>query len=162
MHGKRHRPGGITEKSDLYLADLARDLKKILAKGQHKFARHTLRMTRWELDEIAGSCVGFADDLHTDIGIWKSLENYNREYFDTPLPLILRPNQPIKNEKLNEDRTRHLLLGLFHEIPPGFILSPTHPDLLLLSKTITDFLPDRFADMPKESGIKKFLEQPNE
>ncbi|MFQ5630624.1 MAG: DUF3843 family protein [bacterium] len=162
MHFHQHRPGGVTQKSDLYLADLARDLKKTLAKSQQKFARPSLRMTRWELDEISAACVEFAEDLHNDIGIWKSLENYNREFFNTPLPLILRPGESMNNEFLNENRTRHLLLGLFQELRPGFILSPTHPDLLLLSKTIADFLANRFADIQKGSGIKKFLEQPNE
>ena len=62
---------------------------------------------------------------------------------------------------MNPHRIRHLLWVLYSELQPDFILSPAHQDLYRLAERITYFLKDRFAKIPRSSGVKKFLTQPN-
>jgi hypothetical protein len=50
-----------------------------------------LKLPLQAYDQVAGFLVELAEDLHNDIGIWRSYEQYNREYFGTPLPLHLAP-----------------------------------------------------------------------
>jgi hypothetical protein len=105
--------------------------------------------------------VEFMEDAHNDIGIWKSLEQYHLEFFNTPLPLFLQPNEEIVPQRLNEHRLRHLLWVLCHELKPGLTLAPTHQDLHRLAAQVSDFLTRRFAKVPRGSGVKQFLSQPN-
>ena len=42
------------------------------------------------------------------------------------------------------------------------ILSPNHVDLEILSENISIFLKNVFKKVPKDSGLKKFLSQPND
>jgi hypothetical protein len=39
--------------------------------------------------------VEFAEDIHAGIGLWQALENYQSEFFGTPLPLFLEVGEPL-------------------------------------------------------------------
>jgi hypothetical protein len=110
---------------------------------------------------LATVLVEFAEDINNDIGIWNSLERYNVEFFGTPLPFILRPNEDMGQDGVNQYRSQHLLWVLYSELNPQLILSPTHRDLKQLAETVSGFLKSRFAKIPRGSSVKKFLSQPN-
>jgi hypothetical protein len=114
------------------------------------------------MTDLAGVLVEFWEDIHNDIGLWKALEQYQIEFFNTPLPLFLRPNEEVDPQNLNEYRIRYLLWGLYPELEPDLILAPTHQDLHQLAGQIADFLTKRFAKVPQGSGIKQFLAEPNQ
>lgn len=136
-------------------------MKSMLARVQKTLEYRTLELTHAKLDELAGVLVEFAEDVHNDIGIWDSLERYNIEFFGTPLPFVLQPNERLGQKPLNENRLQHLMWVLYSELYPELILSPTHRDLKQLSKAASDFLGERFARIPRDSGVKMFLAQPN-
>jgi hypothetical protein len=161
MEFQLHRPQGYTGAGDQYLPRIVRDLKRFLTGAQDKLAYDTLHLPAKELGGLAGVLVEFAEDIHNDIGLWKSLEQYQLEFFDTPLPLWFRPNEEIDTQRLNEYRLRHLLWLLYPELKPDLILAPTHQDLRWLAAQIADFLARQFAKVPRGSGIKQFLSQPN-
>lgn len=161
MQFQLHRPQGYTGAGDRHLPRIVRDLKRFLTGAQDKLAYNTLHLPAKELGDLGGVLVEFAEDIHNDIGLWKSLEQYQLEFFDTPLPLCLRPNEEIDTQRLNEYRLRHLLWVLYPELKPDLILAPTHQDLRWLAAQIADFLAKQFAKVPRGSGIKQFLSQPN-
>ena len=47
------------------------------------------------LDELAVVLVEFAEDIHAGIGLWQALENYQSEFFGTPLPLFLEVGEQL-------------------------------------------------------------------
>lgn len=157
MNFSAHRPPDYTGPEEQYLPKLSRDLTRRLVSAQEELAYDTLRLPRAELRKLALVLVEFAEDLHHDLGLWKSLEQYHRIFFGTPLPL----NEPIDPSRLYENRVCHLLWVLYAEINPDLILAPRHQDLRRLARIITDFLPERFAKISPESGLKQFLAQPN-
>jgi hypothetical protein len=122
----------------------------------------TLRLSSAMLEELATVLVEFAEDVHNDIGIWRSLEEYNLDFFGTSLPLIPEVNEGIRQKGISQYRVRHLLWVLYSELIPELILSPSHQDLCLLGSKVADSLEKRFADIPQGSGVKAFLSQPNE
>jgi hypothetical protein len=158
---KLHRPPGYIAKEDKYLPQLANELERVLAETQQSLRFDTLRLPNSKLDELAAVLVEFAEDIHNDIGIWKSLERYNTEFFGTPLPFVIAPKGDTGQEALNECRIQHLLWVLYSELNPQLILSPTHHDLKQLAESISVFLKSRFAKIPRDSSVKKFLSQPN-
>ena len=160
MEFNEHRPKGYVRKGDRYLPQLIVDLQKVLKKAQDSLTYDTLCLPDEELAELASVLVEFAEDIHNDIGIWKSLERYNTEYFGTPLPFV-DINQDSEQNSIDERRIQHLLWVLYSELNPELILSPTHRDLKQLSKIAADFLKNRFARIPKGSSVKLFLSQPN-
>ncbi len=161
MNSQGHRPRGYTGAGDRYLPRIERELKRFLLKTQNELRYDTLRLSNQEWSDLAGVLVEFMEDLHNDIGLWKSLEQYQLQFFATPLPLFLQPNEEIAQPRLNEYRLCHLLWGLYQELDPDLVLAPTHPDLLYLAGRVNHFLARQFAKVPRESGVKQFLSQPN-
>ena len=161
MDFQSDRPEGYTGKADQYLPDVIQNLKRVLIKAQDSLVYKTLHLSKRNLGELASVLVEFAEDIYNNIGIWKALEQYNLEFFGMRLPFIPQLNENIEQKELNKYRICHLLWVLYSELKPQLILSPTHKDLLQLATLISDFLEERFAKIPQNSGIKAFLAQPN-
>ena len=157
-----NRPKGNPEKGDKYLTKVIQDLSSLYRKTQKSFKYDTLLLSGGKIRDLAQVLVEFAEDVHNDIGIWKSLEQYNFELFGTKLPLTLQLGEEMGSELMNKNRIKHLLWVQYHLIEPEFILSPNHQDLNLLAEVISGFLDKRFEKMPLGSSIKTFLAQPND
>lgn len=153
-----HRPKGFEGKGDSYLPGIVRKLKKTLAETQRSFAYDTLRLPPKALSDLAGILVDFAEDLHAGVGIWKSYERYNVEFFGAALPLTSEGS----GSGLNVSRFRHFLWVLYPMLLDGPTLSPAHRDLRLVADATSAFLANAFAEIPKDSGVKAFLSAPND
>jgi len=161
MNFESHRPQGYIGKGDRYLPQLAEDLKQVLIRTQESLAYNTLYLPSRKLEELATVLVEFAEDINNDIGIWNSLERYNVEFFGTPLPFILRPNEDMAQEAVNQYRSQHLLWVLYSELKPQLILSPTHRDLTQLAEVVSGFLGEHLSRIPRGSAVKTFLAETN-
>jgi hypothetical protein len=156
-----HRPPGYNGEKEHYLISMAKDLEHVITRAYGTLAYKTLRLSGNNLEELPTVLVEFAEDLHNDIGIWDGFEKYNTEFFDTPLPLVLQPNENMGSETINKFRIQLLLWVLYSELTPELVLSPTHIDLKKLSAVIAAFLEKRFKDIPRGSSVKEFLSGPN-
>jgi len=157
-----HRPVRFLGQGDKYLPEAINDLKLEMRSVQRSMKYDTLHMSNANLEELAAVLIEFAEDLHNDIGLWRSLEEYNLDFFGTSLPLIPEVKKGRGQRGISQYRVRHLLWVLYSELMPELILSPSHQDLCLLASRIADFLVKRFAGIPHDSGVKAFLTQPNE
>ena len=162
MNFRLNRPKVYPGKGDKYLTKIIKDLGNLLRKKQKEFKHETLRLPGGKIRELAEVLVEFAEDVHNDIGIWKSLEEYNYEFFRTNLPLTLQPDEDMAPSSMNQYRIQHLLWVQYQLIHPQLILSPKHQDLCFLAEMISDFLEDRFKTIPIDSSVKTFLDQPND
>ncbi len=157
-----HRPEGVKGRGDSHLPRITQDLRRKLAQVQRDFAYDSLRLDEDGLGELAGVLVDFAEDLHNDIGIWAAYEQYNVDFFGSPLPLTSPNGGDARVTGIHPDRLRHLLWILYPPFIDGLALSPTHKDLLLVANTASAFLSDEFASVPRDSGVQAFLRAPNE
>src|SRR4030095_14659897 len=98
-------------------------------KAQRSLTYDTLHLSSRQCETLAFLLVEFAEDLSHDIGIWRSLEAYNRDFFGTPLPCVLPPGEAMDVEPINPARMQFLLWTLYAELEPGLILAPNHQDL---------------------------------
>jgi len=162
MNFRLNRPKVYPGKGDQHLTKIIKDLAGLLRKAEKEFKHETLRLPGGKIRELAEVLVEFAEDVHNDVGIWKSLEQYNYEFFGTKLPLILKPDEDLGANPINKYRIQHLLWVQYELIDPQLILLPTHQDLCFLAEIISDFLEDRFKNLPKDSSVKTFLDQPND
>lgn len=157
-----NRPKGYDEVADHYLPKIAKELFQLMKKIQEAHIHNSLLyLSDTKLAELAGVLAEFAEDIHNDIGLWKSYENYNLTLFNTRLPLTMGANEDVEQNNLNEYRVWHLLWVFYTKLNPELILSPKNRDLRLMASAISDFLDKIFAKIPQGSGIKKFLTQPN-
>ncbi len=154
---QRHRPPGYTSLGDSRLPRMIDELTQLLIKAQDDFYYETLCLADDEFARLAHVLVECAEDLYQQIGIWQTLEQYNRDFFGTPLPLTLPKNESTSEPPDLKDRLAHLLWVVYAEIEPDMILSPTHQDLHWLATIAADFLETRFARIRHTSGIKQFL-----
>jgi hypothetical protein len=157
------RPEAYPGKGDKYLPKIIQDLSKLQRKTQKDFRYDALRLSADKIRDLSQTLVEFAEDVHNDIGIWDSLEQYNLEFFGTKLPLIPGSDEGAADQaSINKRRLQYLLWNQYQLFDPELILSPSHQDLVRLSEMVSDFLSDRFKNLPLGSGIKTFFNQPDE
>jgi hypothetical protein len=161
MDYSAHRPEGHRGKGDSHLPKIVRGLRRTLADVQRSFAYDTLLLPSAILAELAGILVEFAEDLHNRTGIWAAYERYNTELFGTALPLTAGEGEDLGSE-LGPDRFRHLLWVLYPMFFDGLTLSLTHQDLRKVADAASYFLSDAFSAVPQDSGVKAFLQSPND
>jgi len=122
-YSQSNRPPRTSGKKEAYLSRLTRELQNLITKTQNSFKTGPLYLHPLQVEEIASVLVEFAEDVHNDIGIWKSLEKYNWEFFGTPLPFLTKVGES--------------------------------------SGTTSEFLKQRFKEIPQKSTVKTFLSQPS-
>ena len=69
-----------------HLPKVQNAIAKSLTLALKGLTHNTLKLNRPSLNALAAMVVEFAADLHCEIGIWRSLERFNTEFFGTPLP----------------------------------------------------------------------------
>jgi Protein of unknown function (DUF3843) len=161
MDFRTHRPQRGFGRSERSLAKLAEDLTRFLTKTQRSLTYDTLHLSSRQRETLAHILVEFAEDLSHDIGIWRSLEAYNRDFFGTPLPCVLQPDEAMDADPLNPKRIQFLLWTLYAELESGLILAPNHQDLERLALWIAEFLSARLARLRYDSAVKTFLTTPH-
>ena len=132
-----------------------------LTPAQKDFNHDTLRLHRPSLEALAAMLVEFAEDLHCDIGIWRSLERYNTEFFGTPLPFLSEQKTLFPQDAISPSRLQHFLWILYPQFISDLLLCPGHTDLVRAAQVAAEVLQEQFADLPKDSGVKLFLGTPN-
>jgi hypothetical protein len=159
---KPFRPPGFSGKGDKQLEKIHGQLLNLFKKIHKNLDRDDpLSLPRQAQDQVAGVLVEFAEDLHNDIGIWRSYEQYNCEWFGTPLPLMLRPGEEVTEQELFQRRIQHFLWNLYPLFDPDELtLASDYEGLYQISEQLAEFLIEKFADVPQDSGVKKFLNEP--
>src|SRR5262249_31365746 len=107
------RPEGFHGALDHQLSRIQDGLLRFLVRGQRNFARDRLSLPKPALKALAGVLVGFAEDLHAGIGLWHSLERFNKEFFGPPLPFLIEPGAALPPEAISPARVQHLLWILY-------------------------------------------------
>ena len=153
MDYSAHRPQGYEGQGDSQLRGIVQKLKKTLATKQRDFAHDTLRLPSDALGDLAGILADFAEDIHSETGIWAEYERYNTKCFGAALPLTSGES----GSGLSADRFRHFLWILYPMLLDGLVISPTHRDLQQVADAVSSFLTDAFAEVPRDSGVKTFL-----
>lgn len=160
---RRNRMKTYDGRGDKYLPDIAKDVRRQMVRAFAHFEMPALALEDTALDEVAVQITELAEDLHNDLGIWRSLENSNREIFGTPLPFFTEPGDSTAElATFDERRIGYFLWNIYPLHFEGLLLSPTHHDLRTLAKVLSDFLPARLGPLPRDSSIAKFLAESNE
>lgn len=155
------RPPGPAGRGDKYLRDVAREVQSVIRTAQREFQFNTLRLDPAGLAALSVLLSEFAEDLHNDIGIWRTYEDWNRQWFGVCLP-ITEGGDNATAAAITSDRVRHLLWVLFTELNPDLTLAPTHADLAHVAEVVADVLAQRMAPIPRDSGVKLFMATTNE
>ena len=132
----------------------------MLLDTQDGFAYDSLRLGRDVLGDLAGILVDFAEDLYNGTGIWEAYERYNVEFFRTTLPLTTGKDGAARTG-LHPERFRHFLWVLYPALIEGLMLSPGHEDLRRMADAGSVFLSGAFSALPKDSGVRAFLQAPH-
>jgi hypothetical protein len=152
---------GFTGRGDKYLGDIAKELRRVLWKTQSSFAFPSCRLPDIAWSDVAVLLVEWAEDIHNDLGLWRAVEEHQRQCFGTPLPLVGAPSAA-KLRAFDPWRIQYFLWNLWGCFNPELVLSPTHRDLKCLAEAASRFLEERFARIPRDSGLKRFLSTPND
>ena len=155
-----HRPKGYKGQADSRLPRVVRQLRQTLAETQCEFSHDSLRLDARAIGELAAILVDFAEDSHSGAGIWEAYKHYNTEFFGTALPLTQKEGNG-GGTGSRRDCFRHFLWVLYPMLLEGLTLSPTHRDLQHVADVSSDFLSDAFSGVPRDSGVKEFLQTPN-
>lgn len=105
--------------------------------------------------------VEWAEDIHNDLGLWRTVEAHQRQCFGTPWPFVAAPLDA-EPQGFDARRIRYFLWNLWACFNPELTLSPTHQDLNRLADAAGRCLSERMAPVPRDSGLKRFLAPPND
>ena len=155
------RPEGYEGSVEAYLPRVQNATVKALTQAQKGLSHETLKLDTPHLKTLAAILVEFVEDLHCEIGIWRSLERFNTEFFGTPLPFLSVATTAFPPDEISPTRLQHFLWILYPQFIPHLLLRPDHTDLVRLTQVAADVLREQFADLPKDSGVKRFLERPD-
>jgi Protein of unknown function (DUF3843) len=142
------------------LAGLALALRGVVAETQKMFIYPTCQLDNNALDKLVVALVEFGEDIHAGIGLWQALENYQSEFFGTPLPLFLDVGEPLSGS-FDPRRVGYFLYILWGQFKPGLLIAPDHRDLIKLAETVSEFLTVAFRHGPRDSAVARFLNTPN-
>lgn len=157
-----NRPPGFQGEGDRHLPGVIKKVSRFFKDRRKKlFGKVIPMLNNQQLWALSSAIVELAEDLHCDIGIWDSLERYNREFFARPLPL-LPPERQNAEQGISPERLQHFIWVLNAQSNPDFVPAPNHPDLVSLASDVSELLTDAFVTIPADSGIKQFLSQPND
>ena len=158
---EQFRPVEYKGKGEAYLYPLIKELAENITKLQEHFIEEALLLGETNVYILSHLLVEFAEDLHNDIGLWSSIESYNIDMFGTPLPLFIKSKEEI-TECFDINRFRFFIYNIFELFDVETMLSPSHRDLTLLAEEVAAYLKVKFATIPKDSGINKLLQKPDE
>jgi len=158
---EQFRPKEFTGSGDKYLFPLISELSNVISRLENKYYYDTLKFDKNQNFIMANLLIELAEDLHNDIGLWKSIEHYNKALFNTPLPLFVDEDIEI-TECFDKNRIKFFVYNIFEEFDEDVLLSPHHKDLEIFASGVSLFLKDKFNSVPKESGVKLFLHQKDE
>lgn len=133
----------------------------MLWKTQNSFAHPTCRLPDAAWSEVAVVLAEWAEDIHNDLGLWRTVEAHQRQCFGTPLPFVDATSTG-ELRGFDSRRIQYLLWNLWPCFNPELVLSPTHQDLKRLAEAAGRFLAERMAGVPRDSGLKHFLATPND
>ncbi|HKI17366.1 MAG TPA: hypothetical protein VKA15_05780, partial [Isosphaeraceae bacterium] len=71
------RPKGSESSVEPYLPKVQNAMAKALTQAQKRFNHDTLKLDGRSLKDLAAMLTEFAEDIHCEIGIWRSLERSN-------------------------------------------------------------------------------------
>jgi hypothetical protein len=153
---------GLPGRGDKYLGGIAQALHRVLWKTQSTFASPACRLPEVACSEVAVLLVEWAEDIHNDIGLWRTVETHHKRCFGTPLPLIVNPSSEPEPLGFDPRRIQFFLWNLWPCLNPELLLSPGHGDLKRLAEAASRLLAERFARLPRNSGVTRFLAGPND
>src|SRR5262249_20871436 len=128
-----HRPNQQLGRSERPLMRIDTELASFLLKAQRSLTFETLHLSKHQREAGAHILVEFTEDLYQDIGLWRSLEQYNREFFGTTLPCVLPAEGAYDAPLVTPARVQYLLWTLYSELEPELTLAPQHQDLVRLA-----------------------------
>ena len=158
---KNNRPKGFNNKEDKFLIPLINEIEKLITETQILYSHDTIKLDKKQRQILSTLIIEFAEDLHCEIGLWNSVEYYNKHLFNTPLPLFVNSENEIK-QVFDVSRIKCFIHTIFFEFKPDLVLAPNHNDLNLLAKNVSAFLSEKFQNVPKISSIKEYLAQTND
>ena len=93
---KNNRPKGFNNKEDKFLISLINEIEKLITETQILYSHDTIKLDKKQRQILSTLIIEFAEDLHCEIGLWNSVEYYNKHLFNTPLPLFVNSENEIK------------------------------------------------------------------
>lgn len=153
------RPPGYVGRGDRYLPEVAVELRRVLTKAQRS-VHSSFGFSEVQLSELVVLLVEFAEDVHNEIGFWKAIEDRNRELFGTPLPFHCEPSEADSLCLFDLRRVQHFIWTVCRQPQIALLVSPRDFGVHLIAVAASEFLQERFARIPKDSGWKKFGSAP--
>jgi len=155
-----NRPEDFIGQIELALPVRIEKLYILLQKTMSSFTNNTLFLPREKLKQLSVIIIEFAEDLYCGYGFWTAFEKYNRQFFNTALPLVMSSEEEVEN-KFSSKRILFLLQYVYELLKPEILISHSHRDLLQLSDTISEFLDNSFINLSTSTGIEKLLACPD-
>jgi hypothetical protein len=162
MSFEKHLPPTHTQAELAALLNAKSSLRLALKKALNECPFQALHLSSKELHALAETLAEFVYDMQNAVGLWSTLEVYNREFFGTPLPFIVQKHKKMNAPLINAYRLAYFLWYQYEHLKPDVLIAPTHKGLKDLAEKLTLFINQHIHLKVKTSSIKTFLDTDND
>jgi len=154
------RPPGAPKSETKVIFQIALRFRDQLARCVESIDSEFIFLDYPDIDELAIAVTELAEDLHSDAGLWRSLEAYHREFFGVSLPLFEKPGDPAL-ATFDVRRFQFLLFSTWRHFQPDQIVSPKHDGFRTLAELANRYFTKAFSTLPRRSAATAFLSGSN-
>ncbi len=137
------RPYQTFDKYDRYLLQVTQEVFDLL-KSQ-PFPIQQFKLSHDQNKELAYIITGYFEDFMSEIGIWPALRQVNRDLFQTPIPVLLAPEENYDDNYINAVDIQFLIWNFYARNYFGYAITPQFEYFFLLSESIYNILEEEIG-----------------
>ena len=137
------RPYQTFDEYDRYLLQVMQEVYDLL-KSQ-PFPIPQFKLSQDQNKELAYIITGYFEDFMSEIGIWTSLRQVNRGLYQTPIPILMAPEDNYDDEYINAVDIQFLVWNFYARNYFGYAITAQFEYFFLLSESIFNLLEEEIA-----------------
>lgn len=137
------RPYQNFDEYDRYLMKVMQEILDLLK--DQPFPIEQFKLNLDQNKELAYIITGYFEDFMSEIGIWSALKKVNRELYQTPIPILLAPEDNYDDDYINAVDIQFLIWNFYARNYFGYAITPQFEYFFLLSESVYNILEEEIA-----------------
>jgi hypothetical protein len=150
------RPYKKPDEYDRYMMQIVQKVFDLLK--EQPFPIQQFKLNNEQNKELAYIISGYFEDFMSEMGIWQSLRDYNRELYQSPVPVLLAPEDNYDSDYINAVDIQFLVWNFFARNYFGYAITPQFEYFFLLSESIYNILEEEIEKQMATDFFEDYLQ----
>jgi len=150
------RPYDTFDEYDKYMMQIVQKVFNLLK--EQPFPIQEFKLNNEQNKELAYIIGGYFEDYMSEIGVWQSLRDFNRKLYQSPIPVLLAPEDNYDSEYINAVDIQFLIWNFFARNYFGYAITPQFEYFFLLSESIFNILEEEIEKQMATDFFEDYLQ----